>query len=72
LDARVGKGKLLITGIDLQGDLSARPAAHQLLYSLKKYMAGDRFNPTVELDIEKVRGLIKFENAISPSEILIK
>jgi hypothetical protein len=44
-EARVGKGKILVSGIDLTSDLCQRPEARQLLYSLKKYMAGNQFNP---------------------------
>ena len=47
LEAKVGKGKILVTGIDLTSDMDKRPEARQLLYSLKKYMTGNQFNPTV-------------------------
>lgn len=57
-EAKVGRGKVLISGIDLQGDLTNRPEAQQLLYSLEKYMNGRRFNPTVELDADTINNLI--------------
>jgi hypothetical protein len=57
-EAKVGKGKLMVSGIDLQSDLEKRPEAQQLLYSLKKYMAGNQFNPEVEVPFEKIRLLI--------------
>ena len=57
-EARVGKGKILVTGIDLQSELARRPEAQQLLFSLKKYMAGKQFNPTVELKIYEINALI--------------
>ena len=57
-EAKVGKGKLLVSGIDLQGDLTTRPEAQQLLYSLEKYMSGTRFNPNVELDVDTIDNLI--------------
>lgn len=56
-EARVGKGKLLVSGIDLQSELNQRPEAQQLLYSLKKYMAGSKFNPEVEMSISQVNSL---------------
>ena len=37
-EARVGKGKILVSGIDFWQDMDKRPEARQLLYSLKKYM----------------------------------
>ena len=50
VEAKVGKGKILISGIDLTTDLDKRPEAQQLLFSLKKYMAGEKFNPQIELE----------------------
>jgi len=48
-EAKVGKGKLLVSGIDLTQDMAKRPEAQQLLFSLKKYMVGGKFNPKVEI-----------------------
>lgn len=53
----VGKGKLLVSGIDLLTDQDKRPEARQLLYSLKKYMASEKFQPQILVDIEKIKGL---------------
>lgn len=52
-EARVGKGKLLVCGADLQNDLATRPAAAQFRQSLLEYMASEQFNPTQELKIIK-------------------
>ena len=49
-EAKVGKGKILISGIDLLTEATTRPEAQQLLHSLKKYMTGTQFNPSVELN----------------------
>ena len=56
-EAKVGKGKLIISGIDLLNGLENRPEAQQLLFSLKKYMLSDRFDPKVELMEKEVLGL---------------
>jgi hypothetical protein len=56
-EARVGKGKLLVSSVDLQTGISSRPEAQQLLYSLKKYMAGNRFNPLTEIPAEKIKNI---------------
>ncbi len=48
-EAKVGKGKLLMTSIDLQHDLDHRPVARQMLYSLEKYVNSDRFDPKVSV-----------------------
>ncbi len=56
-EAKIGKGKLLVSGIDLTADLDKRPEARQLLFSLKKYMLGNEFNPEVEIGAEFMRKL---------------
>ena len=58
-EARVGKGKLLVSGIDLQTDLQKRPEAQQLSYSLKKYMVTEQFKPGVEINKENVLTMIR-------------
>jgi len=58
-EAKVGKGKILVSGIDLQTDFDKRQEAQQLFFSLKKYMAGGKFNPKVEMSAEQINKLIK-------------
>jgi hypothetical protein len=58
-EVKVGKGKLLISGIDFNQDIEKRPEAQQLVYSLKKYMATEDFNPAVTVDAETIKKLIK-------------
>ncbi len=57
-EGRVGKGKLLVSSVDLWNDLPARPEARQLLYSLKKYMASKEFEPKQEIYLELVKSLM--------------
>jgi len=59
LEANVGKGHLLISGIDLSTDLENRPEARQLLYSLKKYMGSKAFNPVIAVDSSVIQKLTK-------------
>ena len=56
-EAQVGKGKILISGIDLTQDMAKRPEAQQLLFSLKKYMVSEKFNPGTGLTIDKITKL---------------
>ena len=56
-EVKVGKGKLLVSGIDFNQDLEKRPEAQQLLFSLKKYMVSKDFNPSVAVDIETIKKL---------------
>lgn len=57
LEAKVGKGKLLLCSADLKTDLDNRPAARQLLYSLKKYVQSKAFNPTQTVELSAVQAL---------------
>lgn len=56
-ECKAGKGKLIVSGIDLTANMEERPEARQLLYSLEKYMASDKFNPTQQISIEKIQSL---------------
>ncbi|TWO33437.1 beta-galactosidase [Seonamhaeicola sediminis] len=59
-EARVGKGKLIFSGIDLHTDLEERLEAQQLLYSLKTYMTGQDFKPKSELTISQLKALLTY------------
>jgi hypothetical protein len=58
-EAKVGGGRLLVTSIDLSGDLSANPVARQLRQSLLRYMSSDKFQPAVEADPAAVKRLFE-------------
>mgnify|MGYP000527784916 CR=1 FL=1 len=58
-EVKTGKGKLLVSGIDLYSNLDSRPEARQLLYSLTNYMKSDAFNPEVSVDVNKIVDVIK-------------
>lgn len=51
-EARMGNGKLVVCGADLQNDLDRRPAAAQFRQSLLEYMASDAFDPVQQLEPE--------------------
>lgn len=57
-ECAVGKGKLMVSGIDLLADQDKRPEARQLLFSLKAYMATDQFNPAVKVDAASIEALV--------------
>ena len=58
-EARVGKGRLLVTSIDLTSDLADRPAARQMRRSLLQYAASKAFDPKHAVTLDQVRGLMK-------------
>jgi hypothetical protein len=53
-EAKVGKGKLLMTSIDLEHNLMQRPVARQMLYNLEKYVSSEMFVPLTEISTEKI------------------
>lgn len=58
-EAKVGKGSLIVSGIDFWTDMDKRIEAKQLLQSLKSYMAGASFQPQTQLSIEDINKLIQ-------------
>ncbi|MBO9151297.1 sugar-binding domain-containing protein [Chitinophaga sp. GCM10012297] len=58
-EAKVGKGSLLMTSVDLVHDMDKRPVARQLLYSLQRYAAGEQFTPGNEISLQQLEQLFK-------------
>ncbi|MDE3066267.1 MAG: glycoside hydrolase family 2 [Verrucomicrobiota bacterium] len=58
-EARVGPGRLLVCTPDISHDLKHRLVARQLRRSILRYMAGDQFQPRVELSPEEMKGLFR-------------
>ncbi len=58
-ETKIGKGKLLVTTIDLKHDIDNRITAKQFKYSLLKYMNSIAFAPEATLDVNKIKALFK-------------
>jgi len=58
-EAKMGAGSILVSGADLVHDLENRPEARQLKKSLLKYMAGEKFQPAVQLGSSKWAKIIR-------------
>jgi hypothetical protein len=58
-ETKVGKGKLMMTSINLKGIMKNSPVARQMYYSLLKYMSGDAFDPQMSLSPEEIDQLFK-------------
>ncbi|HWJ26060.1 MAG TPA: hypothetical protein VNS32_05930, partial [Flavisolibacter sp.] len=56
-ECKVGKGSLLVSGIDLLTNQDQRPEARQLMSSLLQYMQSKEFHPEQKVGIEKIQGL---------------
>lgn len=52
LEARVGSGKIIVSGADLHNNLENRPAASQLRHSLLSYLESEACQPLLTLDEE--------------------
>ena len=58
-EAKVGKGKLMVCGVNLERDLDNRHAARQFRRSIEQYMASDKFNPAQEIDAMLIKKWLK-------------
>jgi len=57
-EAKIGKGKLLVTSLDLSSALNNRYAARQLRNSLESYVVSKSFNPKVSIKPDAIDALI--------------
>jgi hypothetical protein len=58
-EAKVGKGKLIVTSMELEKGLDQRPVARQMLFSIKAYIASDRFQPSESVTVGQLEALVK-------------
>jgi hypothetical protein len=56
-EANVGKGKLMMTSIDLKNNLEERPVAEQLYASIINYMKSDKFRPSYSVPLQNIKDL---------------
>jgi hypothetical protein len=57
MELKVGKGRLMITSLDLTSDPAHRIVAQQLKYSLLRYMHSSAFNPSQKVPLATVQAL---------------
>ncbi|MEI6948651.1 sugar-binding domain-containing protein [Paraflavisolibacter sp. H34] len=58
LEAKVGNGKLVVSSANL-GEEATDPAARQLWYSIRRYMASSSFDPAQPVDLAVIKDLLK-------------
>ena len=75
-EARVGKGRLLMTTMDLSSSLDTRHVARQLRHSILRYMQSDAFSPRDEISLQlisdlftKISGEVNMYTNDSPDEL---
>ena len=61
VEARVLKGRLLMTTMDITRHLDRRPVARQLRHSILKYMQSADFQPATTVSLETIRHLYERE-----------
>jgi hypothetical protein len=64
-EARVGRGRLLVTSVDLEGT-NLDPVRLQLRSSLLHYAGGSAFHPKVSLSAEQILSLTNPETLVTP------
>nr|WP_315241722.1 sugar-binding domain-containing protein [uncultured Flavobacterium sp.] len=63
IEAKVGKGKIIVSSANLGPDLENKPAAKQLFISLNQYMNSDAFDPKEDLSFDVLNDIF-----VSPSK----
>ncbi len=58
-EARLSKGRVLYTSLDLRSNIDQRPVARQMLHSLLSYMGTAAFEPNQELTPQHLQVLLK-------------
>lgn len=61
VEANVGKGKLLMTTMDISRNLDNRPVARQMRKAILEYMNGSDFNPQLSIDNQLITNLFEKE-----------
>ncbi|MBQ0057625.1 MAG: beta-glucuronidase [Bacteroidales bacterium] len=62
-EAKVGKGRIIVTNMDLKNNLQSRIVARQLLRSLLIYMNSEEFAPSCTLEEQQIVNLfVKFKH----------
>jgi hypothetical protein len=55
IEAHVGKGRLLMTTMDISNNLEHRPVARQMRQSILRYMQSPDFQPAITLSVEQIQ-----------------
>ncbi len=61
-EVKVNGGRLMVCSADINSNLEKRPVARQLAYSIRKYMAGEDFNPQLSVTVGQIRELVTHES----------
>lgn len=59
VEAKVGKGKIIISGADLLDNKDERPEINQMMHSLLEYMKTEGFNPQDSISSDILKSMLK-------------
>ncbi|HVS72470.1 MAG TPA: hypothetical protein VG733_19320, partial [Chthoniobacteraceae bacterium] len=68
-EVKVGSGRLMVSGVNLTGDLDQSTVARQLRHSLVDYMNTDKFNPAVAMTPDQADALWPGKNGVHAGPI---
>ncbi len=71
IEAKVSKGRLLFSSMDLQRNLEKRPAARQLLYSLMQYASGAEFDPKVSISEKQLGSWFRKPSLLTGAKVVM-
>ncbi len=58
-EAKVGKGKIMVSSVDFATEQNKDIATKQLWYSIQQYMLSKNFNPTQEINAQYIKNLVE-------------
>jgi hypothetical protein len=58
-EAKIGKGKIVVSSIDIRNNPHGSPVVNQFKKSLLKYMRSDDFGPEIEVDSTQLQTIIR-------------
>lgn len=76
IEAKVGKGRLMMTTMDLESSLDNRPVASAMYQAIIRYMNSDEFKPAIDVPVQNINDLFtkkaepyNFFSRTSPDEL---
>lgn len=69
-EAKLGKGRLIITSMNLTDSLDTRLAARQFGYSLLNYIESESFNPDIQVSLGQIDALLKKQSESKSVDIV--
>lgn len=69
-EANLGKGRLIVTSMNLTDSLDTRLVARQFRHSLLNYIQSENFNPDVQVSLSQIDVLLKKQSEDVPVDVI--